>query len=239
MSGLRVTVWYEGVHEEENEEVRAVYPDGIGVPIAKYLAAQASIATAQAVKLRTPEQGLPQSLLEETDVLLWWGHKVHDEVDDGLVQRVYERVVNGGMGLVALHSAHMSKIFCKLMGTPCDLKWRDDGEWEKLWLVDPAHPIAEGIPDCIELDQTEMYGEHFNIPQPDQLVFISSFEGGEVFRSGCCWHRGRGKVFYFRPGHETFPIYYNETVLKVIYNGTRWAAPNGGPVPTRGNIPRA
>ena len=239
MNNIRVTVWYEGVHEEENEEVRKMYPDGIGTPIAQYLAQQSDIARADAVKLRTPDQGLPQSLLEDTDVLIWWGHKVHDEVDDALVERIYQRVVNDGMGLVALHSAHMAKIFRKLMGTPCDLKWRDDGEWEKLWLVDPAHPIAEGIPECIELEVTEMYGEHFNIPQPDQLVFISAFEGGEVFRSGCCWHRGRGKVFYFRPGHETFPIYYNDTVLKVIHNGVKWAAPTGGPEPIRGNIPRA
>jgi len=121
----------------------------------------------------------------------------------------------------------------KLMGTECDLKWRDNGEKERLWVVDPAHPIVDGLPEHIEIPETEMYGEHFNIPQPDELVFISWFEGGEVFRSGCCWHRGQGKVFYFRPGHETLPIYYDETVLNVIYNGIIWARPTAmatGPV---------
>lgn len=236
---IRVTVWYEGVHETQNEAVAAIYPDGMGVPIAHYLAEQSGIAHAEAVKLRDPDQGLPDERLNATDVLLWWGHTAHDEVDDALVERVYDRVINHGMGLIALHSGHYSKIFKKLMGTPCDLKWRDAGERERLWLVDPAHPIAEGLPECITLEQTEMYGEHFNIPAPDELVFISWFEGGEVFRSGCCWHRGRGKVFYFRPGHETFPIYHNETILRVIYNGVRWARSSGGPDPIRGNIPNA
>jgi trehalose utilization protein len=81
-----------------------------------------------------------------------------------------------------------------------------------------------------------MYGEHFDIPQPDQLVFISWFQGGEVFRSGCCWHRGKGKIFYFRPGHETFPIYYNEQVQRVIYNGVRWLAPTGVKTLVRDNV---
>ena len=129
------------------------------------------------------------------------------------------------MGLVVLHSGHFSKVFKSLMGTGCDLKWREIGEKERLWVVDPAHPIAEGLSEYFELPHTEMYGEHFDIPQPDQLVFISWFEGGEVFRSGCCWHRGLGKVFYFRPGHETFPIYYDEQIRLALANAVRWAKP--------------
>ncbi|HOP80047.1 MAG TPA: ThuA domain-containing protein, partial [Armatimonadota bacterium] len=167
--------------------------------------------------------------LANTDVLTWWGHIAHNEVSDEIVDRVHKRVVNGGMGFIALHSAHMAKPFRKLMGTTCMLKWREAGEKERLWLIDRAHPIVEGLPDYFELPQTEMYGEPFDVPQPDNLIFISWFAGGEVFRSGCCWHRGRGKIFYFRPGHESFPIYYNETVMKVITNGIRWAAPSGGP----------
>ena len=154
---------------------------------------------------------------------------------DATVDRVQARIL-AGMGLVVLHSGHFSKIFRRMMGTTCNLKWREIGEKERLWVVDPAHPIAEGLSEYFELPHTEMYGEHFDIPQPDQLVFISWFEGGEVFRSGCCWHRGMGKIFYFRPGHETFPIYHNETVLRVIYNGIRWAAPSGLKKVVRGNV---
>ena len=105
-----------------------------------------------------------------------------------------------------------------------------------LWVVDPAHPIVEGMPDYFELPNTEMYGEPFGIPKPDDLVFISWFQGGEVFRSGCCWHRERGRVFYFRPGHETFPIYHNADVQRVIYNAVRWAAPvKMAQAPVQGN----
>ena len=233
-AGLRVTVWNEGVHEKVNSEVRKLYPDGIGAQIARHLEKQPDIESVYVSELDHDGQGLTPVIVDSTDVMLWWGHTAHDQVTDENVQRVHERVLNG-MGLVVLHSGHYSKIFKALMGTECGLKWRDVGEKERLWVVDPAHPIAEGLPEYIELPETEMYGEHFNIPQPDQLVFISWFAGGEVFRSGCCWHRGQGKVFYFRPGHETFPIYHDEWVLKVIHNGVKWAAPSGLQTVTRGN----
>lgn len=225
--GLRVTVWNEGVHEKTSDEVRRVYPEGMGAPIAAYLRQQAGIASVNVVELGDRQQGLTDKVLENTDVMTWWGHLAHDKVSDRNVERVWERIVDGGMGLVVLHSGHMSKIFRKLMGTGCMLKWREIGEKERLWVVDPAHPIVEGVPEYFELAHEEMYGEHFDIPQPDELVFVSWFEGGEVFRSGCCWHRGRGKIFYFRPGHESYPTFYNEQVLRVIYNGVKWAAPSG------------
>ena len=129
------------------------------------------------------------------------------------------------MGLIALHSSHFSKIFVKLMGSSCTLKWREIGEKERLWVVEPGHPIAEGINEYIELEHEEMYGERFDIPQPDTLVFLGWFQGGEVFRSGCCYHRGNGKVFYFQPGHESYPIFHNENILKVIKNAVEWAKP--------------
>ena len=226
-TGIRVTVWNEGRHERLTPKAKEVYPDGMGEQIAQHLRAQPGIASVRVAELDDPDQGLPDKVLDETDVITWWGHKAHKEVDDALVDRLQERVLEG-MGLVALHSAHHSKIFRRLMGTTCNLKWREfeqRGERERLWVVDPAHPVAQGLPEYFEVPRAEMYGEHFDIPQPDQLVFISWFQGGEVFRSGCCWHRGRGKVFFFRPGHETFPIYYDETILRVIYNGVRWAAP--------------
>jgi len=225
--GIRVTVWNEGVHEKENEEVRRVYPDGMGAPIAEFLRRQPGIASVQVSELEDRQQGLTDKILDGTDVMTWWGHKAHDKVNDRNVDRVFERVVEGGMGLVVLHSGHMAKIFRKLMGTGCMLKWREDGDKERLWVVDPTHPIVTGVPEFFELPEEEVYGEHFDVPPPDELVFVSWFEGGEVFRSGCCWRRGRGKIFYFRPGHETYPTYYNEQVLQVIANGVKWAAPSG------------
>ncbi|MBI2435742.1 MAG: ThuA domain-containing protein [Candidatus Hydrogenedentes bacterium] len=238
--GIRVTVWNEGVHEKGNARVRQVYPKGMGWQIAHYLKKQPRIARVRVAELSDPEQGLSEAALKQTDVMTWWGHKAHDKVLDKFVDRVHARVLDG-MGLVVLHSGHYSKIFKRLMGTTCSLKWRewqDVGEKERLWVVDPAHPIAEGLPEYFELPNTEMYGEHFDIPAPEQLVLISWFQGGEVFRSGCCWHRGKGKIFYFRPGHETFPIYHNDLALKVIYNGIRWTAPTPATGPLRRtNIP--
>ena len=160
----------------------------------------------------------------------------HGEVRDDIVEKVWKRVVFDGMGLVVLHSGHFSKIFKRLMGTSCDLKWREANEKERIWILDPSHPIANGLPEYFELQQEEMYGERFDIPQPDHLVFVSWFKGGEVFRSGCCYHRGKGKVFYFSPGHETYPIYHQEEVLRVIGNAVRWAAPSGSALPVLGNV---
>lgn len=228
-NGLRVTVWNEGVHEKESPQIRELYPQGIGGQIAACLEQQPGIASVRVVELDHPEQGLPEDILANTDVMTWWGHKAHDKVTDENAQRVQQRVLEG-MGLLVLHSGHFSKPFRLLMGTSCALKWREwegIGEKERLWVVRPGHPIVNGLPEYFELERAEMYGEHFDIPQPDELVLISWFQGGEVFRSGCCWHRGKGKVFYFRPGHETLPIYYNDNVLKVLYNGVLWAAPAG------------
>lgn len=218
----RVTVWNEFRHEKSNPEVQAVYPDGIHTVLASALR-EHGLDTRTAT-LDEPEHGLSEAMLAETDVLVWWGHKAHGEVEDAIVERVHARVM-AGMGLVALHSAHFSKIFRRLMGTPCTLSWRDDGERERLWVVTPEHPIAQGIGPYIELEQEEMYGEPFGTPQPDELVFLSWFRGGEVFRSGACWTRGLGRIFYFRPGHETFPSYHNPDVVRVIANACRWAAP--------------
>ncbi len=234
-NGLRITVWNEGVHEKRDQKVMELYPDGMGNAIARYLSEQPGIASVHVAQLDDPGQGLTDEILAGTDVMTWWGHCAHDQVSDENAAKVKQRVLEG-MGLIVLHSGHFSKVFKSLMGTGCDLKWREIGEKERLWVVDPAHPIAEGLSEYFELPHTEMYGEHFDISQPDQLVFISWFEGGEVFRSGCCWHRGLGKVFYFRPGHETLPIYYDQNVLQVIYNGVRWAAPSGLKRVVRGNV---
>ncbi|MDY4976565.1 MAG: ThuA domain-containing protein [Clostridia bacterium] len=234
MEQLKVTVWNEFVHEREQEEVAKIYPQGIHNAIKSMLDTEADFQVRTAT-LDQPEHGLTQEVLDNTDVLLWWGHMAHHKVADEIVDRVYKRVLEG-MGLIVLHSGHASKIFQRLMGAASgDLKWRESGDTEKIWLVSPSHPIAAGLPEMIEIDHEETYGEHFNIPDPDEVVFLSWFSGGEVFRSGCCFHRGRGKIFYFRPGHETYPIYYREDVAQVLKNAIRWAQPvKNGPVPVYG-----
>jgi len=220
---IKTTIWNEFVHEKENEGVKKIYPDGMHAVIAKGLEAAPDIET-RAATLREPEHGLTQEVVDSTDVMVWWGHIAHNQVSDEVADRVRRRVLEG-MGLVVLHSGHGSKVFEALMGTSCTLKWREIAEKERLWNLEPGHPVTEGIGDYIELPNTEMYGERFGIPTPDKLIFVSWFEGGEVFRSGCCWERGHGRIFYFRPGHETYPIFYNPEVIKVITNAVRWAKP--------------
>lgn len=226
MKRLSVIVWGENVHEHRNPKVGAIYPKGMHEAIAEGLRSSGDDLTVSTATLQQPEHGLSAGRLAETDVLLWWGHLAHDQVADAVVDRVQARVLEG-MGLIVLHSGHFSKIFKRLMGTTCSLTWREADERERLWVCNPGHPIAAGIDRCIELPAEEMYGEPFGIPAPDEQVFISWFVGGEVFRSGCCWHRGNGRIFYFRPGHETYPTYHDPNVRRVIANAVRWAAPQG------------
>lgn len=231
---IRVTVWNEYRHEREKEEIRKIYPEGIHGAIAAYLRENEDFVVRTAT-LDEPEHGLTEEVLADTDVLIWWGHKAHGEVRDDIVEKVYNRV-QAGMGLIVLHSAHASKIFSKICGTnSVGLKWREVGEKERLWVIEPGHPIVDGLGEYIEIPHEEMYGERFEIPAPDTLVFISWFEGGEVFRSGCCYNRGAGKVFYFRPGHETYPVYHQPEIKKVLENAVRWSAPISGPKPFYGN----
>lgn len=227
---IRVTIWNEFLHENTRENIRKVYPDGIHQVIATGLKEQLQ----DQIQIRTatqdqPEHGLTDEVLAATDVLTWWGHAAQERVSDHVVDRVQERILQG-MGLLVLHSAHNSKIFRRMMGTGCQLRWRDAGERERLWIVNPSHPIVEGMAgEYFELPHTEMYGECFDIPAPDDLILISWFEGGEVFRSGCTFRRGKGKIFYFRPGHEEFPIYYDPNIRRILANGVCWAAPTGAP----------
>jgi len=224
----RVTVWNEYRHEREHDDVAEIYPDGIHGAIADGLDARGHETRTATVD--EPEHGLTEDVLAETDVLTWWGHGAHDEVEEPVVDRIQEHVLDG-MGFIPLHSSHYSRPFTRLMGTSCSLKWREAGDTERLWVVERGHPIAEGLEEYIEIPRAEMYGERFDIPRPDALVFVSWFEGGEVFRSGCCYRRGKGRIFYFRPGHETFPIFHREDVLDVIDNAVDWAAPTGNAPP--------
>jgi trehalose utilization protein len=232
MQALRVTIWNEFIHERENPEVARIYPHGIHQVLADAFSRQDGLRVRTAT-LDQPAQGLPPDVLDNTDVLVWWGHAAHEAVKDELAVRVQERVI-AGMGLVVLHSGHESKVFMRLMGTSCHLCWREAGERERIWVVHPGHSIAAGLGDCIELEHSEMYGEPFGIPTPDELIFISWFEGGEVFRGGCTWTRGSGRIFYFSPGHETYPIYHHPDIQRVIKNGIFWARPQG----PAANVPR-
>ncbi|MBP51703.1 MAG: trehalose utilization protein ThuA [Opitutae bacterium] len=218
---MNVLIWNEFRHEKRaNSKPKEIYPDGIHTVIAGFL--EKNGMEVRTVTLDDFEHGCSVENLEWADVLIWWGHMAHGEVQNEIVERIHKYILRG-LGLVALHSAHFAKIFIKTLGTGCTLSWREAGEKERLWNVNPSHPISQGLGSYIELQNTEMYGEPFDIPEPDELVFISWFEGGEVFRSGACWRRGRGKIFYFRPGHETYPIYYDLNVQKVISNGVHWA----------------
>lgn len=226
MSKLRVLVWGENVHEQRNRTVGTIYPDGMHEAIASGLRESGDDFEVATATLQEPEHGLTAQVLANTDVVVWWGHRAHHAVDDAIAERVQQRVLEG-MGLIALHSAHYSKVFKRLMGTTCSLCWREADEKERLWVCNPGHPIAAGIDRYFELPAEEMYGEPFGIPPPDEQVFISWFEGGEVFRSGNCWFRGNGRIFYFRPGHETYPTYFDANVRRVIANAVRWAKPQG------------
>lgn len=221
---MRVTVWNEGLHERTKPSIAAIYPEGIHGAIAESLRSRLAGAVIRTATLDQPDQGLPADLLEQTDVLLWWGHVAHADVDDALVERIAARV-RGGMGLIVLHSGHYSKVFRTLMGTTCSLAWRNEGERELVWSIDPSHPIAAGVDQPIVIGEQEMYGEPFDIPEPDETVFISSFAGGEVFRSGVTFRRGRGRVFYFSPGDEAYPVYRHPQIQRVLANAVGWAAP--------------
>ena len=227
-SPTRVTVWGENFHEHSERDRAGMaerYPEGMHGAIAaglrEFLGNQVEVRTAT---LDQPEHGLTEEVLASTDVLTWWGHARHAQVDDAIVAKVYERVL-GGMGLLALHSAHFSKIFIKLMGTSCSLAWRNSADTELVWNVAPEHPISRGVPQPIVIDEQEMYGEFFDIPAPDEQVFLSTFSGGEVFRSGCTWRRGKGKVFYFSPGDQEYPVYHHPDIQRVLANAVLWAKP--------------
>ncbi len=219
---MKILVWNEYRHEFKDEKVHDIYPDGIHNTIAAFLRADGhEVLTAT---LCEENCGLSEALLDSVDVLIWWGHMCHGEVPDAVAALVQKKVLEG-MGFIALHSAHHSKPFKLLMGTSCNLSWREDGDYELLWAAKPSHPIAQGIDRYFKIAHEETYGEPFDIPEPDETVFISSYAGGEVFRAGLCFYRGNGRIFYFQPGHETYPIYHDENVQRVIKNAVLWAKP--------------
>lgn len=218
---IRTLVWGENVHENKNEIVRGIYPNGMHACIADALARDPNISVSTTT-LQEPNHGITAEKLAKTDVLVWWGHVAHSEVKDEVVDLICNAVWSG-MGIIFLHSAHFSKPFKRLMGAPCNLTWREAGERERLWVTSRNHPITKGLPDYFELEHEEMYGEPFGVPEPLETVFVSWFQGGEVFRSGLTYKRGAGNVFYFRPGHETYPTYHDKNVQTVLVNAVNWA----------------
>ena len=220
---IRATLWNEFRHEKSNEGVKKIYPNGLHRAIGAALEEAGGFETRYA-SLDEPEHGLTKEVLDNTDVLYWWGHMAHGEVKDEIVDRVQQRVLQG-MGLIVLHSGHFSKIFRRMMGTRCRLHWREVGEKERLWVVAPEHPITQGVPETFVVPHSEMYGERFDIPDDGKIIFMSWFEGGNVFRSGVTFQRDSGKIFYFSPGHEAYPIYHDAVIQRIIGNAIRWAAP--------------
>lgn len=219
---IRVTVWNEFIHEREYEGIAKIYPNGIHGCIAEFLSKHDDIKVTCAT-LDMENQGISAELLKNTDVLIWWSHARQDEITDENVRLIRDNVLSG-MGFIGLHSAHFSKLMKTLLGTSMTLKWRNDDN-EKLWCTAPYHPIAQGVPNCVEIPEEEMYGEFFDIPKPDDVVFTGWFKGGEVFRSGCTFTRGMGRIFYFQPGHEAYPVYHIPEIQQIITNAVRWAAP--------------
>lgn len=218
---IRVTVWNEFRHEKTDPDAKRLYPEGIHATVASFLKECDGLEVRLAA-LDDPDQGLPDEVLNTTDVLVWWGHMCHGEVDDALVERIRQRVY-AGMGFVALHSAHHSKPFKAILGTTGNLAW---GREQKgiVWNLLPSHPIARGIPAHFTIYE-EMYGEPFFIPVPDELIFGTWYEDGNIFRGGCTFYRGLGKIFYFHPGHETCDSFYNEYVRRIICNAVQYTAP--------------
>lgn len=220
----RIAIYNEFVHEREEDEIKKIYPDGIHMAIKSFLEENEDYEIITTT-LDDHEKVLTPEFLQTVDVLLWWGHMAHDKVSDKVASDVRD-AVHSGMGFVVLHSGHHSKPFKLLMGTPCNLSWRMDDDSEYVWVVDPSHPIARGLGRYIKLEGEEVYSEPFSIPEPDKLVFIGTYDGGEVFRSGCCYQRGNGRIFYFQPGHESYPTYYNKDVQTVIKNAVKWVKPD-------------
>ena len=225
---IRVTVFAEhGERHRGLAEIKKQHPEGLHRTLKDIFDQDVDLCTV-AVCQDDDDDGkmLTDEILQRTDVLVWWGHTLHEKVSDTLVEKIVSRVL-GGMGCIFLHSAHMSKPFRRLMGTGCTLKWREMGERERLWVTAPGHPIAEGLPETIAIEHEEMYGEYFDIPKPDEIVFLGWFQGGEVFRSGVTYTRGKGKIFYFQPGHESNESYHHPQIQHILKNAVHWAAPCG------------
>jgi len=214
---MRVLCW------SERTEPANVYPQGINGAIAGFLRRSADLDVRTA-SINDGEQGIGKAAIDATDVLVWWGHLKHKDIDDAHVAEVIRQIRERGLGFIGLHSTQGAKVFTGALGCSGEIGgWREDGKREFLKCVAPSHPIAQGLGD-FTLAQTEMYNEPFQVPPPEKTIFFSYWEGGEQFRSCNVWSAGKGRVVYFRPGHESFPIYHQELPLRVVKNSVTWCA---------------
>ena len=270
---IRVVVW-----DERQPRQKEAYENFLGNEIARYLEKQSGLSV-QSVALDDPEQGLSDTILDNCDVLIWWGHQRQSEVLPETGRKIVNKILSGSIAFIPLHSAHWATPFVEAMNeitrrhaeqlvkstqqeityvappkqytvpkydtriTPytivrkfpdgkekfevhlpfcCFPAYRNDGKPSLVKVLKTGHPIANGLPDEFELPQTEMYDEPFHVPPPDEVIFEERWATGEWFRSGMVWRLGKGRIFYFRPGHETFPVYKQELALKIINNAVRW-----------------
>lgn len=222
---MNVLIWAEDKPLEEHKEgMKKIYPNGIEKRLADILMVNEDMKIKTAT-MQDEDQGFSPEVLEQTDVLILWSHKHWRELEDIHVDEVCNRVKEG-MGLVVLHSGHASKIFSELLGTRTQqLHWRENDERQRYYIVSPLHPIVAGIEEeYFDIPMDETYWEYFNIPQPEEQILLTSSEEGEVFRSGCIWKRGKGTIFYFQAGHETYPVYYQKEVMVIITNAVRYCS---------------
>lgn len=271
---VRVVVW-----DERQPSQKEAYENFLGNAIADFLRGEDGLAV-QSVTIDDPEQGISQAVLDNCDVLIWWGHKRQSEILPEAGKRIVERISSGKLHLIALHSAHWSTPFVEAMNeitrrrtvatgtaksdityvpppkqytvprydtrlTPftiarkfpdgrqnlevhlpycCFPAYRNDGKPSHVKILQKGHPITKGIPHEFQISRTEMYDEPFHVPEPDDVILEERWATGEWFRSGMLWRLGKGIVFYFRPGHETFPVYKEQFPLKILSNAVRWAA---------------
>lgn len=218
-----VVVWSERTAPKE------MYPNDVNAAIAEGLKGLAGWEVVTA-NIDEPGQGLGDELLKRTDVLIWWGHKRHQEVKDELVERIVRRVKAEGMGFIALHSSHFARPYRKLMGTACSWgEYKADGTSAKVIVKAPQHPIAQGVKD-FELPKIERYGEPFAVPEPETVVLDGIYKkpdgNTEPGRMGLCWTIGKGRVFYLTPGHETYNDFFRPDIRQILRNAVEWAAPS-------------
>jgi trehalose utilization protein len=236
--GINVLVW----DEQQDVQVKSgAYKNFLGNAVAEFLSKTDGLQVVSA-NINEPDQGLADDRIAAADVVVWWGHVRHKDVNDSKVESIVAKVKAGKAGFVALHSAHYSKPFKNLMGTNCGFKKVDanknEGFVQHLRVVSPMHPIAKGVKD-FDIPKTEIYGEPFEVPMPDAIVLYGHWDTGDSFPDVCCWTVGGkgvssaaakaanpgGRVVYFRPGHETFPIFHQPEVQRVVTNCVLWAAP--------------
>lgn len=270
---IRVLVW-----DERGDAQKEGYENFLGNCIADQLRQNPMFVVTSAT-LDDAEQGISEKTLDNTDVLLWWGHIRHQEISIEKGENIVTRIDAGKLSFIGLHSAHWSTPFVECMNEITrrrtfadksikkeDVQFirpeirksvplpterispytdfqkfpdgskklevhlptcvfpgvRNDGKPSTITVLQKTHPIVKGLPAKLSLPHTEMYNEPFHIPAPDELIFEECWEGGEWFRSGCLWQLGKGKVFYFRPGHETYPIFKEKWVMQLLTNAITW-----------------